>query len=563
INVSCFGLNNGSATGGAIGGTTPYTYLWSNGETSIKDTALTQGIYTLTVTDAHLCTDTVSINITQPTLLKDSVITFKNDSCFGKSNGSATAIFVGGTLPYTYLWSNGNTTAIDTLLPQGTYSLLTTDAHGCTATTSVTINQPPVLTVTSTPKLICISNTATLTALAVGGNTLQPYTYSIAGSATNTATVNPTTTTMYTLQVTDMKKCVANNMVTVFVRNPLSFLAVSPGTEKCPGFSSNLNATGSGGDSTFTYSWNPGNLVSQNITVTPAATTVYTLTLSDACGTPTVATTVTVAIDTLPQINFTADQLSGCYPLCVQFSNATTIASADGITYSWNLGANQLSTNANPYQCYTKAGIYTVSVTATTSKGCISKTSIPNMITVYNHPKAHFYTSPNDPNIVNPTIQFADASSGGGSAISGLFWQSFGDGSDSTSMLSNPTHTYKDTGSFCTTLIATNTWGCKDTVTECVIIQPYFTIYIPNSFTPNGDGRNEVFNAEGDYITTYDMKIFDRWGNLIFHSTDLANGWTGIKNGMQLQEDVYVYIINVTDPVRNPYSYKGTVTLLR
>jgi len=567
-NVSCYGLHDGNAHGSVTGGTTPYTYLWSNGNTSLLDTALTQGVYTFTVTDAHFCTDTVSVNITQPLLLKDSVISSVNDSCFGDSNGSATAIFVGGTLPYTYNWlpMGGNAAMADSLVAN-TYTVNVVDAHRCPATATITVNQPPRLTVSSSPKLICISNTTTLTALAAGGNTVQPYSYlwsSNANSvATNTAAVSPGVTTTYTVLVKDVKACEDSATVLVTVRNPLTFIAVSPTVERCPGFSANLNATGSGGDSTFTYTWMPGALTSQNITVTPAATTVYTVTLSDACGTPTVTAFDTVKIDALPQINFAADTVSGCYPLCVTFTNTTFIASSDSISYSWNLGANHLSTNVSPYQCYTAAGTYTITVTATSSKGCITKKVVPNMITVYPHPKAHFYSSPDDPTIVSPTIEFTSTSTAAGSSISGLLWQSFGDGSDSTSTLSSPKHTYQDTGTFCTTLIATNTFGCKDTTKECLVIKPYFTVYIPNTFTPNGDGRNEVFNVSGDYIKTLDMKIYDRWGNLIYHTTNVESGWNGSKNGALLQQDVYVYVISVTDPLMNPYSYKGTVTLLR
>ena len=204
-----------------------------------------------------------------------------------------------------------------------------------------------------------------------------------------------------------------------------------------------------------------------------------------------------------------------------------------------------------------------VSLTATSGKGCIVKKVIPNMITVYPHPKADFTFSPEDATIINPTIQFTSTSRAPGSTIGGVFWQYFGDGSDSSSIKTSVSHTYQDTGTFCPKLIVTNALGCKDSIIECVIIKPYFTVYIPNSFTPNGDGHNEVFNAAGDYITTFDMKIFDRWGNLIYHSTSLENGWNGTKNGTSLQDDVYVYVINVTDPQRNPYSYKGTVTLLR
>ncbi len=564
-NVACFGGNNGSALAGVTGGTTPYSYLWTNGNTSIKDSLLITGIYTLTVTDAQLCTDTVSVTILQPPLLKDSITSFKNDSCFGNNNGSALAGVMGGVSPYTYLWSNGNTTTQVIGLASNIYTFTVTDSHGCTASTSVTISQPPVLTVSAAPKTICISTSTVITANAVGGNTTQSYTYSIAGSSINTATVNPIVTTTYTMQVTDLKGCTASNTVTVFVRDSLKFLAVSPGSERCPGFLATLNATGFGGDFTYTYTWQSpsSTTVSQSFSVAPSATTIYTLTLSDACGTPTVATTVTVTIDPLPQITFSSNTQSGCYPLCVQFTNSTTISSNDAISYNWDLGANQTSVNNTPYLCYNKAGVYTVSLTAISSKGCISKTTIADMITSYNHPKANFTYAPVDATIIDPNINFLDASTAPGSSISGLLWTNFGDGSDSTSMMPYVKHTYKDTGTFCVNLIATSVLGCKDSIKKCVAIHPYFTLYIPNSFSPNGDGRNEMFTASGDYVSNYDMRIFDRWGNLVFHSTDITHGWNGQKNGAAAQEDVYVYVISAADSYRNPYSYKGTVTLLK
>jgi gliding motility-associated-like protein len=567
-NVSCYGLHDGIATAGVKGGTGPYLAGWSNNTSGYTASSLAAGTYTFGVQDAHGCQDTVSVSITQPALLQDSSLTFINDSCNGDRNGSATAFFSGGTLPYTYAWTpsggNSNTAAN---LAAGIYTVTATDGHACRATASVTIHQPPVLNVTSSPKLICISNTATLTAMATGGNTVQPYGYLWSANAssvtTYTAAVSPVVTSTYSVAVTDIKGCKDSVSVTVSVRDSLKFLAVSPSVERCPGFSAGLNATGSGGDSTFSYVWNPGGLVSQNITVSPAATAVYTVTLSDACGTPPVTAIDSVTINPLPQINFTVDQASGCYPLCVQFTNSTTINPSENITYSWNLGAGYTSLADSPLQCYKASGVYSVSLTATSAKGCISQKAVADMITVYPHPKASFSYSPEDPTIIAPAIQFTDASTAPGSSISGLLWQSFGDGSDSTSMLAAPAHTYRDTGSYCVTLIATNALGCKDTVTECLVIKPYFTVYIPNTFTPNGDGRNEEFNISGEYISSLDMKIYDRWGSLIFHSTNISNGWTGSKGATAAQEDVYVYIINVTDPLRNPYSYKGTVTLIR
>ncbi|HXU25776.1 MAG TPA: PKD domain-containing protein, partial [Bacteroidia bacterium] len=444
----------------------------------------------------------------------------------------------------------------------GSYTLTITDVKGCITTTTVAITQPPLLTVSSLPKTICITNTTTLTANPVGGTT--PYTYLWSNAtATQNDVVSPVTTTVYSVQVNDIKGCTATNTVTVFVRNSLKFIAVSPGSEKCNGFSANINATGSGGDSLFTYTWNPGGLIGYNINVSPSTTTIYTLTLTDACGTPSIDTTVKVIIDPLPQINFTSDKQSGCYPLCVQFANTTTIASADTIKYNWNLGGNHTSTAITPSQCYNSSGIFTVSLTATSGKGCISKESVPNMITVYNHPKAAFYTSPDSPTILDPTIQFTDASYASGSYVTNLFWKTFGDATDSTSTLPNPQHTYRDTGTYCITLVATNAYGCTDTTTKCIFIKPYFTLYIPNAFSPNRDGDNDIFTAVGDYIFDFDMKIFDRWGNLVYHTTDVAKGWDGLMKGGAAIEDVYVYVISASDYHNHSYAYKGTVTLLK
>ncbi|MHB8401283.1 MAG: PKD domain-containing protein, partial [Bacteroidia bacterium] len=565
-NVTCFGLSNGSATATHTGGTGPsYTYSWvTSGGTSATASNLTAQPYTVTVSDANLCTATATLTITQPAILKDSITSSKNDSCFGNSNGSAVAGVRGGTAPYTYSWTpSGGTLATASGLPFGVYTATVKDSNNCVATTTVSITQPPVLTVSSTPKTICISNTTTLTALAVGGNTAQTYTYSIAGAISNTATVNPTTTTIYTLGVIDMKGCTATNTVTVFVRNPLSFLAVNPGKEKCQGFSATLNATGSGGDSTFTYTWYPGPIVGQNITVTPTVTTTYTLVLTDNCGTPSDTSKVTVTIDSLPKINFTADKQTGCYPLCVQFTSTTQVTSP--ITYFWNLGGGHSSTAANPYQCYTKAGTYSINVTALSDKGCLSHDTINNMITVYPHPVANFYYSPNPVNILEPTVQFNSTSSAPGSVISNLYWQTFGDGSDSSSILYNPAHTYQDTGNYGVQLIVTNGFGCKDSLLQYVHILPFFTLYIPNAFTPNDDGFNDMFYAIGEYVSTFDMKIFDRWGNLVYHTTNINAdyGWNGSKAGAAAKEDVYVYLINATDVMHKPHSYNGTVTLIK
>jgi gliding motility-associated-like protein len=164
---------------------------------------------------------------------------------------------------------------------------------------------------------------------------------------------------------------------------------------------------------------------------------------------------------------------------------------------------------------------------------------------------------------MNPTVQFTDESTDAYNIIYRLW--TFGDWEDSTSALMNPTHTYLDTGIYCASLVIMDMHGCKDTATECLDIEPFPTLYIPDAFTPNGDGLNDVFTAKGRYIKAFDMYIFDRWGMQLYHTNSIDEGWNGTVNGGSTiaQEDTYVYLINVTDAMNNTHKYIGRVTLIK
>jgi gliding motility-associated-like protein len=131
--------------------------------------------------------------------------------------------------------------------------------------------------------------------------------------------------------------------------------------------------------------------------------------------------------------------------------------------------------------------------------------------------------------------------------------------------LRNPIHTYIDTGAFCPQLVVVNDKGCIDTTTQCLEVEPLFSLYIPNAFSPNGDGLNDIFVPKGDYLKNFEMYIFDRWGQELFHSTDISNGWNGTVKGGNIicQEDSYVYKITVTDWHNKVHSYIGEFMLLK
>jgi len=171
--------------------------------------------------------------------------------------------------------------------------------------------------------------------------------------------------------------------------------------------------------------------------------------------------------------------------------------------------------------------------------------------------------SPQPTTILQPNIQFTDKSTDNYGIV---YWTwNFGETGDTTSYLQNPTHTYMDTGTYCVNLVVMNQHGCVDSTTNCLIIDPVFTLYIPDAFTPNSDGKNEVFMAKGNDVKSFEMYIFDRWGMQLFHSTDINLGWTGtVKGGNTIaQEDTYVYLINAYDNKNEKHTYLGKVSLLK
>jgi gliding motility-associated-like protein len=184
------------------------------------------------------------------------------------------------------------------------------------------------------------------------------------------------------------------------------------------------------------------------------------------------------------------------------------------------------------------------------------------MITVHPNPVAMF-TAPANTSIITPDVQFTDLSTDAAS-WSWIFNDPF-DVGGGTSSLQNPVHTFAEAGTYCAQLAVTSSFGCVDTANLCIIIDPEFTFFIPNAFSPNGDGVNDEFFGKGDYINKFEMFIFDRWGNLIWFSDDINKHWDGTANhGTEMaQQDVYVYDVRITDHKDKKHKYLGTVTIVK
>lgn len=307
------------------------------------------------------------------------------------------------------------------------------------------------------------------------------------------------------------------------------------------------------GDGTTSTLENPSHAFS-----TPGTYTVTLIAVSNYGCIDSVSMTITIFA--LPTTQFTAMNSEGCGPLPVQFTDQSFISSGNIVGWSWNFGDGGTDSTQNPVHIYTASGNYTVTLTVTSNNGCQTTYSINNLVTVYPQPVAEFTPSPNNETTTeSPYFEFDNQSTG--STVQ--YWD-FGDGHVSTA--ENPSHAYADSGTFVVTLMVQNQYGCVDTISKIVKIIPITTIFVPNAFSPNNDGANEVFTLKGYNITDIQFTIWNRWGESVFTTTDGFNHpWDGsidFSNEVA-KEDVYVYVAVVKDVFGQTHHRKGRVTLVR
>ena len=249
------------------------------------------------------------------------------------------------------------------------------------------------------------------------------------------------------------------------------------------------------------------------------------------------------------------------------FSDSSSVNGSTIIAWLWDFGDGNTSTAQNPQHIYSNDGNYNVTLTVTTAgSGCQDQTNLN--ANVLPGPLADFSLSPNNISILDPTVYFKDQSI---NAATGTWI--FGDGNNVDYQTTpNPVHLYPDdaTNTYSATLIVEN-FGCIDSITKTFNVNPYWTLYTPNAFTPNEDGANEFFFSKGEGIIEYEMWIFDRWGNEIFHCEiedlpqhDLCK-WNGKANNGSLvaQQDVYVWLIEFTNIFNEKQKRIGHVTMVR
>jgi gliding motility-associated-like protein len=537
------------------------TYIWSpaTGLSTTTGSVVTAApanttVYTITGTIGTCTasgTTTVTVNpLPTPTIGSDSPV------CLNQTLN----LNAGGA--FTYTWSGPNTFTSTAQNPSiagvsaaaaGTYTVVVTDANSCvnSATINVVINSLPI--VVAQGSTVCLNSTITLTA---SGGTLYSWSGPIGYSSNQQNPTIPNATNAmagsYVVTVTDANNCVNANIAQVVV-NPLPTITANSAAICLGQQTATLTANGAN-----TYAWNPVAGLSAStgsvVTSSPATTTQYTVTGTDGNNCQNTAT-LTVTVNPLPLVSIGPQAVSGCAPICVNFTNT---AAGSG-SCSWNFGNGNTSNSCAPNHCFNTQGTYSISLTLSDNNGCTNSSSA--FVTVFPVPHADFAATPQPTTILDNTIHFYDLSTG--AMINTWNW-SLGNGT--LSVVQNPTTLYADTGTYQVELLVISNHGCRDSTIKYVKIDPDYSLYVPNAFSPNSDGTNDVFYAKGEGVRDFRMYIFDRWGNQVFYSDDLYRGWDGrfmAKGDQIVQEDVYVWKIECKNGKGERKQLSGHVSLLK
>lgn len=284
----------------------------------------------------------------------------------------------------------------------------------------------------------------------------------------------------------------------------------------------------------------------QDVSFSTTGTHVFTLQLQDGeCLSP--LYTDSLEIYAMPAAAFQLGNVQGCPPLNVEFVNMST--EFGNPTYGWDMGDGFQMEGLVPVHEYDNSGNFSVTLTVTTQQGCVSEYTQHSAVTVYPEPNAGFTVNPQVLNTQHPLANINDESSG---AISWVYY--LGDGS--TRYEREFSHNYYEPGEYTLSQRVTNQFGCQDVAYYQLKVEPVITFYIPNAFTPNNDGANEIFKCEGLNINDFRMEIYDRWGERVFESNDINVGWNGHlfndESRPLSQMDVYAVVVYVRDTFDMP-----------
>ncbi|WP_258540970.1 T9SS type B sorting domain-containing protein [Parvicella tangerina] len=549
--TSCDAACDGAITASATGGNTPYSFSsdfpgWTNGTAD-----LCVGSYTINVTDNSGCTSSIDTLVDHSDNRPDAtILTTDFDYCLNEPAFNLSAQDQGGTWTSNGAGITNTTTGLFSPVSAGVgaeqviYSF--SGVCGDADTVEITIHDIEDASF-SMASSICENDGVTpLTPLNNGGIwqgtgvdgsalTFDPL---ISGAGTHDITyIMPgqcPDTVVHQITVSAQLDPVISGISDACINDGIIQLSASipGGVWSGVSNSSGLVNTATLGEGTFDIYY----------------------TIQSQCGG---ADTITFTINDLPILDIEVSDTLGCTPLVMNYSDMN--ASSDN-QYLWSLDGDEISTNPSDSYTFSNDGCFELSVTVTDANGCSNSAIYPSLICVEPYPMAYFEYSPENPTTNNYLVDVTNLSTD----ASGYQWTLAG--SDfSTQDLQLNFNDFEPNGyELC--LTAVNYLGCSDTYCDTIFLEDEFAIYVPNTFTPNGNGTNETFGPvySGDHPEEVSFMIFNRWGQLIYEVENLDEFWDGSHFGQPAKEDVYIWKIRYKIPnSAERETLVGHVTLIR
>ena len=546
--ASCYGSYDGAVSMTVTGGVSPYYYNWSNGATTSSITDVSAGLYTVTVTDDTGCKGVDSFRVAQPAQMQVQQVQMQPVFCDQSCNGWVSVTATGGTAPYTYTWLHGATGCVASELCAGIYTVAVTDDHGChtTGTFSVADSSAYDMDCRVSP-LSCAGDCDAAIALTTD---FAPFGHQVVWNQDPSQvgdSIGDLCAGTYHALVTVDNGCSYNIYLQIDTVSSLRLVNLFATPPLCHGDENGLIQSDIvGGTAPYSVVMN-GDTV--EFPVTGLAPGTYAFSVTDAAGCR-LDTTVEL-IQPAPLQLSEHHRSPPCIEVCLGTISLTVAGGTQPYRYWWNSG------DETPIIDQLCVGDYAVTVTdrngctATLSLGLSDSTTFPTGIiawcdedTLYAGQPTHLFSTE-----LGAPFQYHWVPPAGV------------ENPNSSSSVARPLVTTDYV------VVVTDEFGCIRTDTVLVFVrdviceEPY--VFVPNAFTPNGDGKNDILYVRGEVVLEVAFKVYDRWGEKVFETTDLAHGWDGTFRGQPCEPGVYDYHLQVTCLGLKRYFKKGNITLLR
>lgn len=552
------GAGDGEIIITASGGTAPYQYSVDGGTTFQAQNTfgnLATGPYPIVVQDANGCTVTNQTNLNNLNGPSITGVVSTDPEC-GVDDGTIDITATGGTAPLQYSIDNGATfqsggSYVD--LPAGTYDIVVVDASSCQSTDQAILatSTAPVIDDIMPAQATCGASDGSIVITASSGQ--EPLQYSInSGSSFQASSVfNNLSPGNYTIVVEDAMGCQVTDQTSITNLNGPVLDDVTFVDPTCAQSNGSITITASGGTSPLEYSVTNGNNFQSNGQFTGMPAGTYDIVVEDGIGCQ-LFDQVVLTNTPIPKI----DELVGVNTTCAQSNGEIQVlvsGGTDPIEYSIDNGVTFQTSGL-----YTDLPAGTYVVLIQDANGCQASSEIiidPSFL-----PVAEFNYQPAPASLLNNLVTFNNNSSGAET----YEWEFAGLG---TSADESPTFTFPDeeAGVYEVCLTALNADECADTICHLVVVEEDFTVYVPNAFTPNNNGKNDTFFPVVTGAKDYVLYIFDRWGGMIYSSNSPDYPWKGkTRDELELvPEGVYIWKFIINDEKHGEHEYVGRVTVVR